>query len=139
MTLDELVRLIQSEANRSEDRDVDAPSAELVRDIEQRGGERVTDFLADGRKTGEPRVFRYWTSARSRPACRGNRRVAEGVAPSRASLGPGRLAPPGERKPSLADLETGRSYAGLAPLAAWALARTKMYGPDARADLLSDR
>lgn len=38
-----------------------------------------------------------------------------------------------------ADLDTGRSYEGLAPLAEWELARTTMYGPDARVDSLSER
>jgi hypothetical protein len=37
-----------------------------------------------------------------------------------------------------ADLDTGRSYQGLAPVEGWELARTKMWGPDADADMLGD-
>lgn len=38
-----------------------------------------------------------------------------------------------------ADLETGRSYQGLAPLDEWELARTKMWEPRADASSLEDR
>jgi hypothetical protein len=38
-----------------------------------------------------------------------------------------------------ADLDTGRSYEGLAPLEEWELARTRMFGAEADPTLLSDR
>jgi hypothetical protein len=38
-----------------------------------------------------------------------------------------------------ANVETGRSYAGLAPIEEWELARVKMYGPTAARTLLDDR
>ena len=38
-----------------------------------------------------------------------------------------------------ADLDTGRSYEGIAPLEEWELARTKMWGPGADATSLADR
>ena len=37
-----------------------------------------------------------------------------------------------------ADLDTGRSYQGLAPIAEWELARTRMWGSDADPDSLGD-
>ena len=38
-----------------------------------------------------------------------------------------------------ANLETGRSYEGLAPIEEWDLARVTMYGPEAEKGLLDDR
>jgi hypothetical protein len=38
-----------------------------------------------------------------------------------------------------ADLDTGRSYEGLAPLAEWDLARKKMWGSSADPEMLSDQ
>ena len=37
-----------------------------------------------------------------------------------------------------ADLDVGRSYQGIAPIADWQLARTRMWGSDADPDLLGD-
>jgi hypothetical protein len=138
VNLTAFVERVSSEPERSSEVDVRVPSPELLREMRVRP-KLISDLLADPRHTVERRTVRTG-------------HVLGPPAPS-AALADWRLRWPGHRLPpdlrSLvsrfdgihlwADLSTGRSHEGLAPIAEWDLARTKMYGAHAEKTLLADK
>jgi hypothetical protein len=139
MTFDELLERIATEPNRTSEQDVRVPAAELMREVRAAGGMRLDALLADPRQTTERRTFR-----------RGH---LLGPPVSSEELEQWRAAWPRHRLPDdlvallgrangihlWADLDEGRAYQGLAPLAEWRFARQKMWGDDADPTLLPDR
>ena len=139
MKLDELLSRVSSEPHRAEEREVDVAAPELLRELETRGGMLLTDFLADPRKTREQRTVR-------RGHVLGPPLTADALTAWQQRW-PRHPLPPDLASLLLrvdgihlwADLDTGRAYEGLAPLAEWDLARVKMWGPSAGSDLLSEQ
>ena len=139
MTFDELLARIAMEPNRTYERDVRVPNAELMNELHAAGGMRVDKFMADLRCTTERRTFR-----------KGH---VVGPPLSTTELEQWRAAWPRHPLPDdlvallarangihlWANLDTGRAYEGLAPLGEWRLARRKMWGDDADPSLLADR
>jgi hypothetical protein len=139
MTFDELLERIATEPNRTSEREVRVPSAELMKKLHAAGGMRLDALMADPRHTTERRTFR----------------TGHLVGPplSSAELEQWRAAWPQYRLPDdlvallrrangihlWADLDEGRAYEGLAPLGEWRVARKKMWGDDADPALLPDR
>ena len=139
MNFDELLRRVSSEPDRAEERDVDVASPELIRDVVERRGMMLTDFLADPRKTRERRTLRSG-HVLGPPLTADDIREWQRQWPRHVL--PADLASLLLRVNGIhlwADLDTGRAYEGLAPLGEWDLARAKMYGPDSHADLLSEQ
>jgi hypothetical protein len=139
MTLDEFLRLVASETPLTVERDVRINAPELLEDLRRRGGMMLTDFVADPRHTFERRTLRY------------GHVLGPGL-PRDAVDDWSRRWPHHPLPVDLvdlltrangihlwADLDTGRSYEGLAPLEEWELARTRMFGAEADPTLLSDR
>jgi hypothetical protein len=60
MTFDELLQRIATEPNRTSERDVRIPSAELMSEIHAAGGIRVDVLMADTRHTVERRGIHLW-------------------------------------------------------------------------------
>jgi hypothetical protein len=58
MTLDEFLERVASEPNRTSERNVRVPTAELLEEMRAAGGMRVDALLADPRQTVERRTFR---------------------------------------------------------------------------------
>jgi hypothetical protein len=131
------VERVSTEPERSTEIDVRVPSAELRREI-QLGPKLVSDLLADPRHTVERRIVRKGhVLGPPAPAC---------------ALDDWHLRWPRHPLPAdlaglvsrfngihlWANLSTGRSYEGLAPIAEWDLARTKMYGAHADEALLAE-
>jgi len=139
MTFDELLERIATEPNRTSEREVRVPSAELMNEIRVAGGVRVDVLMADPRHTTEHRTFRTGhllgppvTSAELeqwRGAWPRHRLPDELVALLRRA----------NRIHLWADLDEGRAYQGLAPLGEWRLARQKMWGEPADPALLAVR
>jgi hypothetical protein len=119
MTLDELLDHVRSEPPRSYERDVRVQQPELLADIRRKGGMRLTELLSDPRQTTERRVFR-----------RGH---LLGPGASEVEIATWLARWPRHPLPAdllallrrvngihlWADLDSGRSYEGLAPLAEW--------------------
>lgn len=138
MTLDELLQKAATEPARSEERDVSVAPAVLLREAAQRGGMPLTEFLADPRRTVERRTLRLGhVFAPPSPV----ESIEEWMRER-----PGLPLPADLRELLVrvngihlwADLDTGRSYEGLAPLEEWDLARRKLWGSDDHADWLGD-
>lgn len=139
MNLEELLARVSTEPHRVEEREVDVPAPESIRYLEKGGAMLLTDFLSDPRKTRARRTFR-------RGHVLGPPLTADTLVEWQRRW-PRHVLPPD--LPSLllrvdgihlwADLDTGRAYEGLAPLAEWDLARVKMWGPSADPDLLPER
>jgi hypothetical protein len=139
VTLDELLRKVATEPPRVEEREVSVASPELLAELEVRGSMLLTDFVSDPRRTTRRRTFRHGhvlgppltTSALATWHARWPRH------PLPTDLSALLLRVNGIHL--WADLDTGRSYEGLAPLEEWGLARVAMWGPNAGDDLLGDR
>ena len=139
MTFDQFLEKVASEPNRRTERDVRVATDELTADVHRRGGMRLTDFVAEPRKTVARRVLRT------------GHLLGPGVSP--VALAEWKARWPRHPLPDdlgtllgrvngihlWANLDTGRSYDGLAPLEEWNLARVKMWGADADEGLLADR
>ncbi len=139
MKLEELLAAIRTEPDVTYEREVSVAAPELMAELDARRGMPLLEFMNDPRRHREKKVFR-----------------------SGHLLGPGLDADAIERWQSQwpnhplpadlrallgnvngihlwADLDSGRAYEGLAPLAEWTLARHKMFGPEAQADALLDQ
>jgi hypothetical protein len=139
MTFDELLAWIATEPSRTFERDVRVPTAELMKELRAAGGMRVDVMLADPRHTTERRTFRMGHLL--------------GAPVSAEQLAQWQAAWPSHQLPDdlvallrrangihrWADLDTGRAYEGLAPLADWRVARQRMWGDDVDRALLADR
>ncbi len=139
MTFDELLARMRAEPNRTIERDVRVQSPELAEELRTAGGMRVDALLADPRQTTERRTFRMGHLV--------------GAPVSAEELAQWQAAWPTHRLPDdlgallgrangihlWADLDQGRAYEGLAPLAEWRTARQRMWGDDADPALLPDR
>jgi hypothetical protein len=139
MTFDEFRAKVATEPDRTSERDVHVPSAELLADVRNGRATRLTDFVADPRSRVERRTST--TGHRFGPGLP-IAAIADWLdrwphQPLPADLGEllGRM----NGIHLWADLETGRSYEGLAPLEEWDLARVKMWGPETGQALLPDR
>jgi hypothetical protein len=139
VTLDEFFRLVASEPPVTLEREVRVAPPELMEEVRRRGGMMLTEFLADPRHTYERRTIRE-----GHVLGPGLPREAIDDWARRWQRHP---LPPDlvellQRVNGIhlwADLDTGRAYEGIAPLREWALARTKMLGPDADPSMLEDR
>jgi hypothetical protein len=139
MTFDELLGRVASEPSRTEERDVDVATPELLRELEQRPGMLLAEFVADPRKTRERRTLR--TGHVLGPPLTVDAIRSWQLQWRRHPL-PNDLIALLLRVNGIhlwADLDTGRAYEGLAPLAEWDIARAKMYGPAAPAESLGDQ
>ncbi|MBX3221066.1 MAG: SMI1/KNR4 family protein [Labilithrix sp.] len=139
MNVDDLVSAVAGEPERVVRLTVRTTPSAVLAQAGKPGGLKLTDLLSASAPHSESRDVRY-------------RHVLGGPASQRA------IEAWSERHPShvlpadlrefvaringvhlWANLETGRSYTGLAPIEEWDLARTKMYGPTADRRLLDDR
>lgn len=121
-----------------EELEVSVAAPELLNDAARPGGMRLNELLADPRRHKERRVsrtghllgqplvqaaiekwMRDWPKHQLPPDLQNLLQHVDGVH-------------------LWADLDAGRSYQGIAPLADWELARTRMWGSDADPDLLGD-
>jgi hypothetical protein len=139
MTFDELLQLVKSEPPVTYEMDVSVPSAELLEELHRRRGMPLTEFTKDPRRTRERRTFReghvLGTAASADELDDWQRRWPAHPLPAdlRALL----LRANGIHL--WADLDTGRAYAGLAPLGEWDLARRFLWGPESTSEMLHDR
>jgi hypothetical protein len=139
VTFEEFLAKVKSEPDRSFDQDVRIPSPEHLSDTRQAPFQRLDVLLADPQYTIEQRTFRTGHLL--------------GLPVAADALSSWNATWPDHRLPQdlvellhcvdgihlWANLDEGRSYAGLAPIAEWQLARTCMWGSDADTTLLSDR
>ena len=139
MTFDELLERVATEPNRTSEREVRIPSAELMNELHSAGGMRVDLLMADPRQTTERRTFRTGHLF--------------GPPVSSTEIEQWRATWPRHRLPDdmvellrrangihrWADLDEGRAYQGLAPLGEWRLARQMIWGDHADPTLLADR
>jgi hypothetical protein len=116
MTLDELLNKVAGEPSRTFEQEVHVAAPELVAEVHRRGWMRLTDFTSDPRRTLERRTLR-----------RGHV-LGPGVQPVKLTAWRSRW--PEHPLPQdlvellskvngihlWADLDTGRSYEGLAPI-----------------------
>lgn len=136
--LPELIEKIATEPARDKGIEVRVPSPELRREM-LRGGNVVSELLADPRHTLESRTFRtghvLGPPATPEALADWQRRWPRYPLPTDLRM----LISQVDGIHLWADLDTGRSYEGLAPLQEWEPARTKMYGPDAEEGALADK
>lgn len=139
MTFEQLLERIAGEPDRTAEQEIRVPTVELMNDLRGAKAMRLDELVADARHNTERRTFR--TGHLLEPPV------------SLAELDQWRAAWPKHPLPNdlvallgrangihlWADLDEGRAYEGLAPLAEWCLARQKMWGEDADPDLLADR
>jgi hypothetical protein len=133
MQISEFRRLVESEPERAVVKSVSPVSPALIAMVDRKGSMKLTDLLAAPGRRSEERVMRY-----------------------RHILGPGAAPEEMQRWQPLpidleelvgevngvhlwANVDTGRAYAGLAPIQEWKTARTQMYGTEADPNLLDDR
>jgi hypothetical protein len=139
MTFEELLERVATEPNRTSEREVRVPSAELMNEIRAAGGIRVDALLADTRHTTKHRTFRTGHLF-GRPVS--SQELEEWCGASPQHRLPDDLVALLLRANGIhlwADLDDGRAYQGLAPLGEWRLAREKMWGDHADPALLGDR
>ncbi len=139
MRVHEFLTRVASEPDRVEERDVQISAPALLSDLERPGGMLLTDYQADARTVTERRTMR-WGHRLGSPLSREELSTWQTQWP-RHTL-PHDLAALLVQVNGIhlwANLDTGRAYEGLAPLAEWDLARRKMYGPSGDAGLLSDK
>lgn len=138
MRIDDFIRAVEGEPERAVTRAVRAPSAQTLDAASRSGGMSLTDFLSEPMKIESRRV--RFGHVLGPPA---SREAVEGWRGRRASRHlPVDILALVERVNGIhlwANLETGRSYAGMAPIEEWDLARVKMYGARADEALLDDR
>jgi hypothetical protein len=139
MTLDELLNKIAGEPPRAFEQEVHVASPELIAEVHRRGWMRLTDFTSDPRRTLERRTLRrgHVLGPGAPPADLDAWRTRWRLHPLPQDLV--ELLSKVNGIHLWADLDSGRSYEGLAPLDEWDLARVKMWGPDADAGALPDR
>lgn len=137
VTFDELLAEIAKEPFRIEEREVHVLPPDGLHGVATGSGLLLTELLADPRRAKERRTFRkghlLGTSASARTIADWEQRWHRLPDDLRALL---------MRANGIhlwADLDTGRSYEGLAPVEEWMPVRMKMYGEDAEDDMLPDK
>lgn len=138
MQIDDFLSAVAGEPEKVFTRSIRLASAQTRAAASKSGGMRLTDFMSAPAKV-EQRIFRY-RHILGPPA---SPHAIEEWRKQRASHPlPADLVALVERINGIhlwANLETGRSYVGLAPIEEWDLARVKMYGATAGKGLLDDR
>ena len=139
MTFDELLERIAAEPATTTERDVRLANPDLVAELHRAGGMRLNEYIADPRHTLQRRVFRegHLLGSGASPAALAEWQTQWPRHPLPRDLADLLLRVNGIHL--WADLETGRSYEGLAPLEEWDLARVKMWGPGVSEASLADR
>jgi hypothetical protein len=138
MQIDEIISLVASEPTRVILRNVRVLASDTMAKASMPGGMRMTDFLSAPART-ERREFRYG-HIMGAPASRETieewkRKWSVAHLPSDLEEFVCRI----NGVHLWANIETGRSYIGLAPVEEWETARVKMYGATADPSLLDDR
>jgi hypothetical protein len=139
MRIDELLERVSGEPERTVTRSVWTTPPEVLAKAAASRGMRMTDLLSAPGRRSEQREVRY-------------RHILGSPASQQAIDGWQRQHPlhvlPADLRALImringihlwANVETGRSYTGLAPIEEWDMARAKMYGPSADRSLLDDR
>ncbi len=139
MQIEELLKHVGGEAERTVTRTVWTTPPEVLAKAAASGGMRMTDLLSAPGRRSEQREVRYRHILGS-PA---SEQVIDAWQTERPSHPlPADLRALVKRVNGIhlwANVETGRSYAGLAPIEEWDLARVKMYGPTSERSLLDNR
>jgi len=139
MKFDAFLNQVASEPERTIRRTVRTTPPQVLEQAARPGGMRLTDFLSAPGRQAEQREIRY-AHILGAPASPGTVDAWLRQRPS--------LSLPADLRALLtqvngihlwANVETGRSYVGLAPVEEWEIARVKMYGAEADRDLLDDR
>ena len=139
MQIEEFVRRVGEEGERTVTRTVSTAPSDVLVNVAKRGGMSMTEFLSSPGRRSEQRELRYRHILRA-PASQEALDAWHGRRPSHPL--PVDLRALVMRINGIhlwADVETGYSYAGLAPIEEWELARVKMYGPTADRSLVDDR
>ncbi len=139
MNVDELIAKVASEPHRAMEHDVVVHSPEWLREMKERDPVPISERPADPNMTHERRTLRVGHVLG--PPLTVDALEAWQRRWPRHPL-PADLAALLLRVDGIhlwADLDTGRAYEGLAPVAEWELARVKMWGPDATPDTLPDQ
>ena len=139
MEIEQLLKYVATEPERTVSRTVWTTPAEVLAKVAAPGGMRMTDLLSAPGRRAEVRDVRYRHILGS-PA-------SQQVIDAWQDQHPFHLLPADLRALVAcingihlwANVETGRSYTGLAPIEEWDLARVKMYGSSADRSLLNDR
>lgn len=139
MNVDEFLRLVASEPNRTTRRVVEHRDMKIVEEaMKNGGGYMLTDFLKlpvlrrEGREFHDGHVLGPGASLEKISAWENAHPTLPLPDDLRAFL---------QRIDGIhlwADLETGRGYDGIAPIEDWELARTRMWGTDVDPTRLSD-
>jgi hypothetical protein len=139
MQIEEFLKQVGSEPERSVTRTVGATPPEMLAKAAKPGGMLLTDLLSAPGRRAEQRDIRYRhilgapASPQAVDAWQNQRPLHPLPADLRALV---------ERVNGIhlwANVETGHAYIGLAPIEEWELARVKMYGAAADRGLLDDR
>jgi hypothetical protein len=139
MHIDDFISLVAGEPERTVRRTVWSPPPEVLAKASKPGGSSMKEFLSAPGRRPEQREVKY-RHILGPPASRHAIETWLGHRPSHRL--PADLLALVSRMNGIhlwANIETGRSYAGLAPIEEWDLARIKMYGPEADRGLLDDR
>ena len=139
MQIDDFLARVASEPERTVTRTVWTAPPEVLAKAAKPSGMLMTDFLSAPGRRAEQREVRY-RHVLGAPASPQAVDAWQNQRPSHPL--PADLRALVERVNGIhlwANVETGRSYAGLAPIEEWELARVKMYGPTAARTLLDDR
>jgi hypothetical protein len=138
MTLDELIDNVAGEPPRTVTRPTNTLAPGPVNGAKRQGGMLLTELFA-GASRGEPRTVRHGhilgPPASSQALDEWQRRFPRHHLPADLKALVARV----NGIHLWANLETGRTYEGLAPIEEWELARVKMYGKDGDSTLLDDR
>ena len=139
MQIEELLKHVAGEPERTVTRTVWTTPPEVLAKAAASGGMRMTDLLSAPGRRAEQREVRYRHTL-GLPASQQVIDAWQGQHP--LHILPADLRALVTRINGIhlwANVETGRSYTGLAPIEEWDLARVKMYGPSADRSLLDDR
>jgi hypothetical protein len=139
MRIEELLKHAASEPEKTVTRTVWTTPPDVLAKAGKPGGMMMTDLLSAPGRRAEQRDVRYRHILGS-PAEQEEINSWQSQRPSQPL--PSDLRELVSRMNGIhlwANAETGRSYAGLAPIEEWELARIKMYGAEADRGLLEDR
>lgn len=139
MRIEEFLSKVAGEPERTVTQTVWTTPPEVLARMTRPGGLLVTDFLSAPGRRSEQRACRYCHILGS-PASPDAIELWQNQRPSHPL--PADLRALVERINGIhlwANPETGRSYAGLAPIEEWEVARIKMYGPTADRSLIDDQ
>lgn len=139
MQIDDFIGRVTSEPERTVMRTVWTTPPDVLAKAAASGGMRMSDLLSAAGRRAEQRAVQY-CHVLGAPASQQAIDAWQAKHPSQVI--PADLRALVARINGIhlwANVETGRSYAGLAPIEEWDLARVKMYGASAARSLLDDR